>query len=194
MRITARRAPTSTCPLCRAEVARRLGIRCSTCGAVAHRECVRELGGCHGTQVQGDPVIEFGLSDTPEDRRRARARREQFRRAQETPPPHETDGGEVTTVLLCLWGVSLVVAAIFSGFASGLGGVGITAFMGLLGPIGFYQAWSGLRTGVVETTAKDSQAEYSWEDQPLSFVFHVTLWAIWGFAFTALAFLPMLAD
>ena len=194
MIIVARRARTSTCPLCRADVARSEGETCAVCSAVVHAECVRELGGCHehGTEVGTRLTRVEPIPRTWVARRNRAALRRNSTGESARPQPPESEW-ELTGAMKAAL-VGLLVAMICSGVKAGfLAAIG-TGLFGFIGCFNFSQVWSGLRTGVVETSASDSNEQHSWESSPLSFLYHLGAWALMGLAFTGLALGPFFFD
>lgn len=178
MRIVARKARSSTCPLCRDTVIRERGVTCATCGSRSHPDCVREFGGCHGEGPQ---------SSLLEARRHVTRLQEQAREGDTSEQPLTA----AQKVGLWIWGLVLVAAAITVAIQSGGKAALVTGFFGLIGPVGLLQFWNGLTTGRVETTSKHSSEIYSFAEQPIRFLFHLTLWLVMGVGLTAAAAAPL---
>lgn len=179
MRIVARQARSSTCPLCRDTVIRARGVACATCGSRAHPDCVREFGGCHSESPQSSLL----------EARRHLAQLQEL--ACEGDATREQPLTAAQKVGLWSWGLVLVAAAITVAIQSGGKAALATGFLGLIGPVGLLQFWEGLTTGRVETTAKHSSEIYSFAEQPIRFLFHLTFWLVMGVGLTAAAAAPL---
>jgi hypothetical protein len=168
MNVIALSSRTSTCPLCRADVVRVLGLECSTCGAISHPDCVRELGACHETE-QELPAEAEGAEEAPSE---------------------PWNIGQWAGLLVC-GGVFL--ATMIQWVARGSSGESavMTLIWGLIGPFALFRGWSGLCTGVVDTIAKRSNAKYSWSKEPLVFLLNVLAWLGGGVMITNTALAPL---
>lgn len=188
MRIRPNKSAHSTCPLCRANVVRVRGVECATCGAVAHRACVQELGGCHGTTVSDSGEFDWDQAEaeTRAAERAQAARREslerqrrelQARRDQPRPEPLSsaaksavlwTVGGLLVILTAAIWVKSSIdAAATFAGLAT------IGAFA--LG----YTALSALR-GSVQTLEEGSSEEIEFHENSVRFVVTLAGWGVLG--------------